>query len=884
MQRQNANPINIQHKCSVIIKKPKYLLNDGFSWVIAAIENGKLNENSTEEDIFNLKLQLVDETEKRLNQFLRSDSNKKGILFDPCPYCIDIPYFIVGDNLNRINWKSGNYITDNLSSSNDRLLTCSVTQEINNGWTCNFTLDNTDDIYTLKNLFKLNFKQDPINCILNQANTCVIEPNDEVEVYMSDWQGELHCVFTGFISSVSMSDDGLRKVINVSCNDILKKLTWHYFNAQAGFDVKEARGVLLSVYSENQQPMELNKVVSILLGETYCDIYKRDSFLLELVKMYAQAYKKIQQLGENNPEARESQNVAIENINKRILKEIDEYVKPDKGFDEIIENGQMQYIASNSNEGIYGIKCTIDYGKLITPQTVASEIGIKDNTKIQTPFLDYGKGELIFKIEGENQPIWEWTIKQGGYDYLFSNYKRNDEVIKNIASITQYEFFANATGTIYFRPPNFVLPRTSMAEGTADGELVKQVNEYIQNNYWVTNEKEQYFTQFNSSINDNNIYTRVNVIGKWVELGYSNEFMKSAGYASQWWLNKYGLRMMSTNTRTGLTNAETCKTYAEMLLWKNNINYELCDATCLLNSNYTVGLPIFIERQLAVWYVGRVTHTFTSGSGCTTSLTLTYKRTPMCLRKDLQQYMNDNLNWGKLNQTEYEYIKKYEELLSWGYLDTNLVKTFSVAENVNVNNTDGILINQGIMTRTAYKEDYMFVWTPIPNALYLLTMELQNQVDLLNNVNNNFGKTTINTTIKKNKKIEMNVTKVKEDLEAYYKKVYLKEIERFGKYAKPYSEWVEEFKATEWNLRQSQTNTENLREAFQKEIGQPIKEKVEVQQSATKNVIKLGKKVLYGVSCKLGDLISNKSTEAWDEKQKQREENLQKIYLEKLQQ
>lgn len=761
MQRQNANPINIQHKCSVIIKKPKYLLNDGFSWIIAAIENGKLNENSTEEDIFNLKLQLVDETEKRLNQFLRSDSNKKGILFDPCPYCIDIPYFIVGDNLNRINWKSGNYITDNLSSSNDRLLTCSVTQEINNGWTCNFTLDNTDDIYTLKNGYKLNFKQDISygDYILNQNNVCVIEPNDEVEIYMSDWQGELHCVFTGFISSVSMSDDGLRKVINVSCNDILKKLTWHYFNAQAGFDVKEARGVSLSVYGENYQPLQLNELVAMILGETYCDIYKRDSFLLRLIKVYAPAYAKIKQAKteEEQISARESQNVAIENINKIIRDEIDQYIGIDvipKGSTTITVGGKERTTNIGVEEGRYGRKCTIDYGKLITPQAVASEIGIKDNTKIQTPFLDYDEGELAFKIEGESQPVWEWTIKQGGYDYLFSNYKRNDEIIKNVASITQYEFFANATGIIYFRPPNFVLPRGCLLEDEVEGTIVQQTNEYIKENYWVTREKEQYFTQFNSSINDNNIYTRVNVIGKWVELGYSNEFMKSAGYASQWWLNKYGLRMMSTNTRTGLTNAETCKTYAEMLLWKNNINYELCDATCLLNSNYTVGLPIFIERQLAVWYVGRVTHTFTSGSGCTTSLTLTYKRTPMCLRKDIKQYINDNLNWGKLNQTEYDYIQKYEELLSWGYLNTDLTRTFPVAENVNVNNTDGILINQGIMTRTAYKEDYMFVWTPVPDALYLLTLELQQQIDIVNDNQSNKGKTIIDNRIKSKKTTE----------------------------------------------------------------------------------------------------------------------------------
>ena len=208
--------------------------------------------------------------------------------------------------------------------------------------------------------------------------------------------------------------------------------------------------------------------------------------------------------------------------------------------------------------------------------------------------------------------------------------------------------------------------------------------------------------------------------------------------------------MMSTNTRTGLTNAETCKTYAEMLLWKNNINYELCDATCLLNSNYTVGLPIFIERQLAVWYVGRVTHTFTSGSGCTTILTLTYKRTPMCLKKDIKQYINDNLNWGKLNQTEYDYIKKYEDFLSWGYLNTDLTRTFPIAKGVEAQ--EGNLLGEIVpiegTNQAIHKEDYMFVWTPVPDALYLLTLELQQQIDIVNNGQNNKGKTSTNNQIK----------------------------------------------------------------------------------------------------------------------------------------
>lgn len=731
MQKQNIEPINLQHKCSVIIKKPKYLLNDGFSWVLAAIENGKLNEKSTEEDVFKLKLELVADTEKRLGQFLRSNNNKKGILFDPCPYCIDIPYFIVGDNLNRINWQSGNYITDNLSSSNDRVLNCTVTQEINNGWTCNFTLDNTDDIYTLNNYYQ-GTNQDISygNYILNQNDTCVIEPNDEVEVYMSDWKGEMHCVFTGLVSNVNKTDDGLRKAINVSCNDILKKLSWNYFNVQASFDIRESRGIIPSVYGENYQSLTLNQVVSMLLGGAYCDIYKRDSFLLELIKIYADGFKKTtskkyRQVIINNEEQMvevkktqeeiQSQSVAIQKINDAISKEIKKYLKPEMlSIVKVEMDGQEHYVTAKAEETSYARRCTIDYEKIVTAKT-------NDGNKIQTPFLDYDEGEIIFKIEGISQPAWSWTVRNGGYDYLFSNLKRTDEFIRSIANIVQYEFFADGNGIIYFRPPNFVLPRATILDIDMD-----KYDGFIKDNYWITEDKEQYFTQINTSVNDNNIYTRVNIIGKFVELAWTNEFLKTVGYAPQWWLNKYGLRVMPTVTRSGLNNVDACKTYAEMLLWKNNINYELCETVCLLNSNFRIGVPIYIERQLAVWYIGRVIHSFNSGSGCSTSLTLTYKRTPLCLRKDLQKYLNENLSWGKLSQTEFDYIKNNEELLCWGRMKTNI-------------KTQKDLI------------DYMFVWSPIPSDLYLLTLELQNQLDITNYIKRNDRKTLLNNMIKSRK-------------------------------------------------------------------------------------------------------------------------------------
>ena len=728
MQNTQIDPINIQHKCSVIIKKPKYILNDGWSWILSAVENGKLTESSTEMDIFNLKVELVKKNNIRLNQFLRSNDNKKGVLFDPCDYCIDIPYYIIGDSINKLNINSQNYIKDDLYTTNDRIVSCNVSQEITTMHQCNIVLNNTDDIYTLKN--EIFYNSNSINTnygeyVLNQANTCVIEPNDEIEVYMSDWKGNLNCVFTGYVSNVALNDNGLQKTISLQCDDITKKLTWVYFNAQAGFDVKEARGVKLSAYTENQQPLQLNEVVSNILAETYCDIYKKDEFVLKLVRLYANALKWSQKTNLKTANINE----AYYKMRDLIVKELEKYVQVQYVHKTIAnyDTLTLESVPINKELGRIGKKVTIDY------ETLVKNKEQKGKGYIQTPFVPIEESDIAFKIEGMNQVAWAWTTNNGSWDFLFSNYKRSSDFVREIANMVQYEFFANPIGIIFFRPPNFNLPR---AIGLND-----DVDAYIQENYWVDNTNEKYFDHFNTTVNDNKIYTRVNVIGQNKAMNITHALLKKATYAPQSYLNKYGLRMMPTTTKVGLLNDKACETYGELLLHKNNINYELCSTSCVLNSNYTIGQPIFIERQLAVWYVGRVVHSFTAGSGCSTELTLTYKRTPLCLDKDLERYLNDNKMYGNLTDAEIEYIKNNKDMLSWAVIRTNDV---SINSNVAVSNDVYV------------KKEYVLIWQPLIGRFYdVLDCLIEEQVDTINNINYGGKRVKRNFIVKKTRKLNV---------------------------------------------------------------------------------------------------------------------------------
>lgn len=675
MQNYKKQNINLQHKCVVVITKPKYRINNVFSWITRNIDSGKITEKTTIKDIQQFKKQLAEQTAFRLNKFIKSNNNKKGVLINPFKDYIEMPYFITGDNLNTINIENNNFIADKLYT-NDRIVSCNIVQETDNSWNCNVALNNTDDIYTLNNEYYYNSKLGVANTtfndyILDQERTCVIEPNDEIFVFMSNWKGQLNSVFTGLVTSVTLSDNGLNKTVNLQCSDMLKKLSWTYKVVKASFDTREAFGTSLSVYDQNYADRSLSEVVKMLLGEALCDIYKRDDFLLSAVKSYFQ-----------NKEGNKDLSLSV-----RIQEEIEKYIK----VEEVPKELKKEKNSSNILR-IIGYKCTYKY------QQVSDEFG---NTQYTLQLVPYKQGDIAFKISGLEQPTWAWTINSGSFDFLFSTFKRNDNFIKEIANIVAYEIFADVSGVVVFRPPNLVLPRKV---DFVNKGFTEEYNEYL-DNYIVTNDKEEnYFLNFTTTTDDSAIQTQVEVNGSYVEANIAMWNQRAKAYAPLQYINKYGIRMMSPVSRVGLQTAESCEKYGDLLLWRQNKNYELASATCILNSDYTVGMPIFINNFLAVWYIKRVSHNFSAGNICTTELTLGYKRVPLCYKKDLQSYLSQSLEQGKINQTQYKKIKDNEAYLTWGIIN----------------------LNYGIV---ADKKDYQLIWEALPIELYDDIMEYNSQVD-----------------------------------------------------------------------------------------------------------------------------------------------------------
>ena len=858
MQNNKIDLINIQHKCIVVIEKPKYMINNIFTWIKTAIKNGKLKSDTaigsnveigdnvditkiSPATIFELKKELAKETRLRLYPYLRSNSNKKGVLIDPLQYCLDVPYCIIGDNFDEFNYEDRNYITDKYKHyANDRITSCSVSQEIGGNWTANITLNNTDNIYTLDNIYYYNGNTVNTNLgeyVLNQNNTCVIEPNDEVTILMSDWEGKFNCVFTGLVSGVSLQDDGLNKSVNLTCDDMLKKLTWHNYNSQPSFDILESQGEITSVYKDSYMHMSVEQVLQTLLGDTFCDLYKDDDFLARIAKSYY-TYYQYKDDKQKNKQAYD----ALCAIPSMIRDEIDSYIQPsimDNGIKVMMDNAGLTASKTGIICGYVGYKATINYKELFEKHKANPT-----EQYIQTPFYkDRFNGDVAFEISGMEQPAWSWVISNG-WDFLFSHYEKNSEVIARIKGVTQYEFFADAMGVVKYRPPNFTLPRTN-ALSDISAEDIKRYDDYIIKNYWVTQDLEKYFINFNDTVNDNKIFTRVNVKGQWEELSITYPTLGSYIEAPTWYTNKYGTRFMTDQMRVGLTSKEACQAYGELLLWKNNINYELATANCILNSNYTVGQPIYTERFLAVWYIGRVEHSFTSGGNCTTTLTLTYKRTPLCYRKDIGQYLANEQEYGKLSETEVKYIKKNLDLLTWGKIEIEGMPTPTNA-NLNANLSVEEKLAQ---TFSNLRNELDLVWQPLPSDLYPLALELQKQVSLTNEIINNNVTTTKKISAKNNeqqKEIELvkgiiaqdelrNPVSEKEQREKEIRDMWTKDKEKYKAFYQTEKQEIKQFVS---NLTDIKTLKSAAKTPLSKTITKTITKKI--AGTLIKTALKLG--------------------------------------------
>jgi hypothetical protein len=651
---------HLRKQCAVVIRKPKLrIFNEYEALVNYIIDNPNAtstdwkterdNYKKERENIFKDIIFKSGDTASRNRKILREVNEKDDYWYLVANGYIDIDSDSQIKTVTRQSYVAGTQPSDKssifsiTSDVNNSVTSVTVEQTTETAWTSNITLDNTNDIYYLKNREIV----DRYPKFIFQEGDCIIESNDEVDIYLTDWKGELYPVFThGYVNSVTTSDNGLQKRIMLQCEDCTKKLSVSRLNVNPSLNPLESRGDEITPFTLSYALSTPEEVIKLMLGMTYCNVFADTTFVQSNIS-YIKTLR-----SETNTADRIK---ALETLKKSILQTIqDKYIVTDKD-------------SSGKIKSVKGYE-----------------------------YLSDGQKRLKFIIEGINQDAWTIEFGQGGFDYLISTWKSNDEVINEIIKCIFFEFFADENGVIHVRPTNLTLPK-HLVNGTANAITYNsRIDEYI-----ISRDKELFVRSFNQTFNDRAVFTDIIVSGQYQMTGYTNPLMRKLVTAPYKYRKWFGTRMAPHETKIGAILDNQLQTYGTARLCRHNADMWNASLVMEGNSRINAGNPMYVERWQSVYYATNVTHSFTAGEDYTMTVNLNNRRKPidyiedgMDIRFMLGYDLISMVKRNEISNEEMQNILNNIETLKWGYV--------KIPEVVG-----------GIEIKNSYKK-YHIIWESIP--------------------------------------------------------------------------------------------------------------------------------------------------------------------------
>ena len=638
---------NYKQDVVVVIKKPKIRIADNYGAYIAFLREGRA-VNSTYKD-FLMKLYQTERdrlqsafTDKLLvenNQsYYQTNTTVASSTFDGA---FGYYYIVAGGGTEIGNSTQAGLNktlasnTPTISNSLDRIISVQTTTTVTGASSCNITIDNTGNLFFLKS----NLTTD-----LYQTMDCLIEPMDEVVVYMKETVNKTNpqykTVFTGYVNSVNDNDDGSEQTIEVTCEDMTKKSSITRTNVNPSLDTLEAEGNAISIYNENYTSLAPTDVIKNILTRTYCDLFNNLSMCDELSDIFwiktnnTIAYR----IGADlTSQLHETQTI------------ISEYIE--KYTQNIFVDGKLQKIIGYKalpTDGING------------PDGTA----LKDrdgNTILIT------NNPVAFTVMGIDQDLYSWQLN-GNYDLLISDWKSNDQIIQDLADKAFFEYFADVNGMVFFRPKNLTLPNSS----------TNGMEDEIKDNYWITSDNENIVRKFSKTINDRELFTDFVVTGTFIPCGITPP-LNTKLVISYKHRRKYGVRVLPPETRPGIIGQNGLEQFGRNRLSLANSKFTSASLTINGNPSIKPGMPIFIERWLSVYYIETVSHSFSAGGDFQTTLNLNFKRIPIATLSTFNAKLNKMVANQEMAQWEVAAYNKDKNTLRFGYSPNILIGNNSIA-------------------------------------------------------------------------------------------------------------------------------------------------------------------------------------------------------------
>jgi len=204
-----------------------------------------------------------------------------------------------------------------------------------------------------------------------------------------------------------------------------------------------------------------------------------------------------------------------------------------------------------------------------------------------------------------------------------NEYRTHLEICNEVANLTNYEFYADQFGDIWYHQPRY-------------------------NNYHIlTNENPEVYDirdediiSHNFSESDHEVVTSIYVTGMPNFLEQQPQIIQMSGfYEDPSLVRKYGRRMQVVN-HPYITQSINCFFYAKSLLLRLNAARFIGTITILGRPELRMHMPIYIPTRNMIYYIVGISHQFTFGSSFTTTLQLMYGHKPWEVIPEILDYSN----------------------------------------------------------------------------------------------------------------------------------------------------------------------------------------------------------------------------------------------------
>lgn len=613
-------------------------------------------------------------------------------------------YFVVATADAKIG--SGNINDSTPAATNSDVVTVNSFTSTEGRGSCTIVLNGREGKYQ--------FKENPF-----RMDDCVFESNDMVFVNITDLNGKLRRVFTGYISSAktqTILGESLLTNIIIECEDTLKRLTQSRTNVYPSLNLAEAGGNRLSALNPNIADKLPHEIVAGIMGRAYADLYTAAGFKSKLTA--------IRNGAKSGNEARAK---AAQDEDRLVNSYLRLGATGNAEFPFILaeksNTNQVEAVSVNGDTVKDGVrKVAIPkrvYGFRRIHQIDARNLldGIFSGT---LPTQNSDVDELAFIVDGTEQPAYKLTFS-GQVNLFVSEWKSSYELLQNIASNIGYEFYMDPSGVVMFRPMNITLPFDFPTDGRGiDSQALRASLDSntarVGSEYWLDSKYIQHQEYTESDIG---IFTIAYVIG-------DHTLFDAAGL--QLWggvavdvakFLRLGARVAPVVQKLNLTVREACATYAKALLTRLNANASTAVVRYTGDSRLRPGNPVWIPHRNRIYYVTSVEHSFEVGGAYTTTLTLKYGRRPISLAPKAYIESNSDITRTINFYHRFEYVLTRLKALN----DIDVIAKES--KDSFKTESDYIITNVEHLTFGGY------VWEPVYSLTYeSLYQSMKNQEDL----------------------------------------------------------------------------------------------------------------------------------------------------------